>query len=305
MRTKFFKYLIYLVLITVSVSILSDCAINSQTKPNVSIISENYIPPKLIKDNKNFLAAQKILTDISNKNSLLAMELGKLPELQDGISHNDKEALLELTKIYHENQEKFDQVFEEMYKVGLPNVRKYNSPLQALFWLFEDNKVNAINVVRDSYYLQNLLIHAWDFPDKRWKKFSSVVDRLNAPELLDFYITNNFSYQLGRQQTPQDTFHYKSGQCVSLAVFGEYILKKAGYKTFIRMVKWGVPAFPNNAHAGAGVIVQDSSYLLVVDFGRMGNRMSGPYKNIQELDLRLSRGQKIIDRMWGYTYRWD
>ena len=39
--------------------------------------------------------------------------------------------------------QKFDSTFKQMYQVGKPDVRKYNSALQAMFWLFEDGKAKV------------------------------------------------------------------------------------------------------------------------------------------------------------------
>jgi hypothetical protein len=70
----------------------------------------------------------------------LARELGKLPELQDGVDQDDLEALRVIRTVYRENPKEFDAAFAEMYKVGKPEVRRYCSPLQALYWLAEDGR---------------------------------------------------------------------------------------------------------------------------------------------------------------------
>ena len=71
-------------------------------------------------------------------NSLVGMELRKLHEFQDGGSDSQKTALDDLATLYHSNPSAFDNTFREMYKIGMPKVRRYCTPLQALFWLFED-----------------------------------------------------------------------------------------------------------------------------------------------------------------------
>ena len=48
-----------------------------------------------------------------------------------------------------------------MYQVGIPEVRKYCSPLQALFWLAEDGKFVILSSVIVNYSFENLFSHAW------------------------------------------------------------------------------------------------------------------------------------------------
>jgi len=78
--------------------------------------------------------------ELSAKNPLLANELAKLPESQDGISNDENKALGKLVTLYNKNQGAFDKAFQEMYQIGKPEVRKYCSPLQAFYWLIEDDK---------------------------------------------------------------------------------------------------------------------------------------------------------------------
>lgn len=65
---------------------------------------------------------------IQQKNSLLAAELLKLPEIQDGISADESIALERIFELYNLKSTDFDAVFDEMYHVGLPDVRRYCSP---------------------------------------------------------------------------------------------------------------------------------------------------------------------------------
>jgi hypothetical protein len=77
---------------------------------------------------------------------LLAQEIGKLPEIQDGISDSEAIALEKLCDLYMKNPENFNKTFEKMYQVGKPEVRRYCSPLQAVYWLIMDGKTDAINI---------------------------------------------------------------------------------------------------------------------------------------------------------------
>ena len=125
-----------------------------------------------------------------------------------------------------------------------------------------------------------------------------MVDRLNSPELVDYWIWNNVTYRKAVAHGAYRTFKSKKGQCTDASYFSVHMLRKAGYKTFMRSVKWSYDPW-NGVHTGAGVILDDGSYLLVADFD--ASRMSGPYKDLSKLDNKLAGG-RIIDRRWGAYY---
>ncbi|MFO7666981.1 MAG: hypothetical protein R6V76_10210 [Desulfobacterales bacterium] len=227
--------------------------------------------------------------------SLLMRELGKLPELQDGISIKEAAALDIIANIYKNNTQAFIIAFGQMYSTGIPNVRKYCTPLQAIFWLAEDNEPDTIIMIIQQYSLKALLDKAWKFYDvsdieedrltsvikgiksdnmrqdylnrgkrlssgmlksaiieaykknrysftkearatigtlidRRWDDFDEVTDRLNAPELVDYYERKLFRYVLQEPSaSPYYVFTYNEGQCVSITGFTVYCLRKAGY----------------------------------------------------------------------------
>lgn len=128
------------ILLFVVIANLSGCA---TTKPNTPFTGP--YPPGF--------------KELSAKNPLLANELGKLPEIQDGIFDNEKIALEQIVLLYERYPNKFDDAFNEMYKIGLPGHRKYCSPLQALFWLAEDKNLSDEYI--NEYSLPKLLGTAW------------------------------------------------------------------------------------------------------------------------------------------------
>jgi hypothetical protein len=109
--------------------------------------------------------------ELADKNPLLAQELAKFPELQNGISEGEETALENIVRLYDDNPDKFDNIFEQMYKVGIPEVRKYCSPLQALFWVAKEGKYEEIKLLINNYYLDELLILAWDFSEQQIAPF--------------------------------------------------------------------------------------------------------------------------------------
>jgi len=353
MKRTVLRLLLWINLLFVVIAYLSGCA---ATKPNTPFAGPY----------------PKSFNELSAKNQLLAEELGKLPEFQDGITNAENNALERLVTFYNKNQRAFDKSFVEMYKIGKPEVRKYCSPLQALFWLANDNEFISYNDLLSDNWLKKLLKKAWKtdrlsyrlISDKqirevingiededrrriclgafkdgdtfrlqnlfllyyemskithkqliskkavkiikeniltpksppRWKDFNTVVDRLNAPELLDYYINQKITYKKNRinSHTPKHTYSHQWGDCDDLSVFGKYILSKGGYKAWPRYVHW---THDNRGHVGVVIILKDGRYLLAVDFdGR--NRISGPYTKLSEVDKTLSRGHFINDSGW-------
>jgi hypothetical protein len=53
-------------------------------------------------------------SNLADKNPLLAQELGKIPEIQNGISEKDSIALERICMLYNQNQKDFDSAFERI-----------------------------------------------------------------------------------------------------------------------------------------------------------------------------------------------
>lgn len=128
-------------------------------------------------------------SDIQNKNALLAQEIGKLPELHDGIQNNDTSAISLLCKIYNENGKLFDDFFKKIYNVGLPDVRKYCSPLQAVFWIAQKGDEKKVKNVIYNYSLKDLLSQAWKFdpPTLTDDEIAEIIESISDNELKQRY----------------------------------------------------------------------------------------------------------------------
>ncbi|MFX0202326.1 MAG: hypothetical protein ACFFCW_39950 [Candidatus Hodarchaeota archaeon] len=253
---------------------------NIITKPNLSIIDEKKAPSKTKKGDAAFIKTKSLLLKISGMNSLLAIELGKLPDLLDGVSPSEAAAIEEMVVLYNNDPGVFNSAFREMYSVGLPEVRKYSSPLQALFWLAEEGTLKKGKNPLIRYSLHKLLKKAWTkigFKGKRWEDFEVVADRLNAPELLDYYIDHNFKkikLPESKSHNVYDVFVRKEGWCGELAMFGVKILKRAGYNADLYWdMAWPKPSYGRFAVSGHTVAayVKDGLRCVFVDFTRFGN----------------------------------
>jgi len=139
--------------------ILWSCSV--AISPMVSSIAENYNPPSENRENENILEAKKILAEIKEKNSLLALELAKLPELKNNISIKEVESLKNILTLYEIDPLAFNIAFDKMYKEGIPEIRKFCTPLQAFFGLSGKVQFSKQNNPLLNYDLENFLNKAW------------------------------------------------------------------------------------------------------------------------------------------------
>ena len=293
-------------------------------------------------------------------NLLLAQELGKLPELKDGVSPVEVAALEEVLRLYEMDPQAFDSVFQQMYKVGLPEVRKYCSPLQALFWLAEDGKLEEMASIVQDYSLYNLLRSSWAFgekingkvltlseeqiqeitqylgeeeracveryqpeqrskvisvlykrdpkafpkearriiksalkDDRRWKDFNTVIARLNAPELIDYYERQRIRYYYERLHGEDFAevlyvFTHNRGHCAMITAFTVYCFQRAGYKANIYYVD-----DPRNSQPHRVCLFEVNGKKYVMDNGRPHQFGIVPYHQ-----YRINRNPHLYERAW-------
>lgn len=169
----------------------------------------------------------------------LPVEIHRLPDYQGNI---EGDRLLALNRFYSiiENATHDQMKNLELYlNMGIPNRRSYCAPLQALLWVLEkENDVNVLN-----YTLTQLLDKAWVFSEQnRWQDYEVVTDRLNAPDLVNYYQRVRFIYisKRGKERAghgePRKLFDTNRGNCDDHAEFADYCLKKAGYETSVKNV---------------------------------------------------------------------
>jgi hypothetical protein len=338
MRGCTIKYSLCSIILTLSFLFLSSCASFGPTKPNP--VFQGPYPAKYY--------------ELAEKNPLLAQELGKLPELQDGIFDSEASALEKIVELYNADPSGFTDAFEQMYQVGKPEVRKYCSPLQALFWLVESDRRDDAKGILKHYSLEELLRTAWPskksvlteyqildiiggiknehdrkdyeewyskidnskklwsslltdylvepknfsergqrilaklmkppepFKEEEWEDFDTVADRLNAPELLHYYMRDNFHYEAytGLGGGARGIFKRKWGNCCDHEDFQSYCLRKAGYKTRSLTV-WSISGWCTGHRV---TLFHDKGKIYFMDNGRL----RGPYQSMLDApyDLR-------------------
>jgi hypothetical protein len=207
----------FLFLVSILVLVFGCTAPILPTRPNISSIC--WIQSAEVRE---------LFSQLSSIDSAVAIEIGKLPEFQDNIGEPQIQALGRFLNLMANASYGEKENLSRLLKDGLPEVRKYSAPLQAIFGMLE--KKADENVL--AYSLKQLLDKAWDFSDSRWEDFETVTDRLNAPRLIDYYERKRFVYTLEAEHPgdPRWLFKTNKGTCVEFTRFSLVCLRKGGYK---------------------------------------------------------------------------
>jgi hypothetical protein len=213
------------------------------------------------KPNTPFAEPIDELNYIEKKNPLLAMEIRKLPDILDGLNNDERKALQRLSEIYAAQTSDFESAFAEMYKIGLPEHRKYCSPLQALLWIAMESSFSKEKNPIKPYALSNLLDEAWIFDPK-----------LSAH--VDFYVKKQINYSnyweipgySGNIGNPHYVFKYKKGDCLYTSAFIVEALRRNGYSAWIE--KMPPLRSVDSFHAVCVLEIQGEKY--IIDDGKEG-----------------------------------
>ncbi len=317
------------------------------------------------------------------------MELQRLPELSEYKTENSRKALENLRRIYEFSPDRFNTLFNAMDAEGIKDSRRYCTPLQGVFWMIQDGKLDRTGALlglritcvqgvdclpklesraddsAPEYHLSKILDEAWNgeaesklsvnirqvidkiqtksgteeyarlkkrhstqqlvgyvmedyikqkemfdtqdwatiqgaLDQSRWKNFYTVADRLNSPEVINYYINRYFFFRKTPSAGVYFTFLNNKAQCTDAAYFTVFMLNRAGYKTFIRSVKWDENPW-DGLHTGAGIILNNGSYLLVSNYTGI-NAISGPFKCVAAMDRKITGNRGIIHSQWGAYY---
>ena len=253
--------------------------------------------------------------EIIESNALLAKEIGKLPDIQDGISSDEMIALKRFDRIYNENPIHFDEYFDKMYQIGLPEVRKYSSPLQALFWLLQKNPELAYRRIKEKE-INWLLSSAWVYSDKsRWGNPQDVMDRLNAPILFERWLRRNFKYNFKKLpvrdpwsalQPAKQTLKIKKGICTDAAYLAYICLCKAGFETIPLRAYFHKESSKHPLGAFVGhticVIKKGNKFYMAGDTNLM-EMTKRPFKDLKEIAEYMAEFQGCL--LQGYTTGFD
>jgi hypothetical protein len=196
---------------------------------------------------KRILLLAALVFILSNPGAVIAQslslekEIARLPEMNASPNPKIADTILALSK-------KYPEAFQKMLNTGLPDRRKYCTPLQAVYWLLEDKREERADQILADYDLKKLLSFTWlsnqylqEHPEhqaafhKRWDDFDTVVDRLNSPELIDYYEKRYFKYihYLSGKASATLIFTTKEGNCDAYSAFTLLCLGKAGYNAWM------------------------------------------------------------------------
>lgn len=234
-----------------TLALILGCSATAPVKaPNINALYrvpslQKELPP--LPDNTRLLTqkplpqqAQIAFQRLFGVNRTLALEVGRLPAFQKGIKEKEILAITRLTELVENARPEQKTNLESLLKIGLKDSRGYSSPLEAIFWILEKDDYDRNKQVLQ-LPLEELLDKAWDFSDRtRWGDYETVTDRLNAPELVNYYqrirlvyISRGVGTREGLIGHPSDLFLSGCGNCYDHSEFAAYCLEKAGYKTSI------------------------------------------------------------------------
>ena len=207
-------------------------------------ILQKQLPP-LADKSRNFTQeplseeAQIAFQRLFGVNRTLALEAGRLPAFQKGIKEKEVLALTRFTDLVQNATPEQKTNLESLLRIGLQEFRRFSSPLEAIFWTLEKGDYDRNKQVLQ-LPIEELLDKAWDFSERtRWEDYEIVTDRLNAPELVNYYQRVRLIYEskLGKLDTftgdVRGLFASNFGNCNDYSKFAAYCLEKAGYKTSI------------------------------------------------------------------------
>ena len=86
-----------------------------------------------------------------------AIELGRLPEFQDGVNEREILALENFVNFLSVSTDNDKAALGKILSIGKPKYRQFSSPLQALFWLAEKRELKREKNPLQDYCLDKLL----------------------------------------------------------------------------------------------------------------------------------------------------
>jgi len=230
----------FLFLFSVLGVLMLGCVATQPTSPNISAFYripalEAQLPPFQAKSKQSVqepipVEVGNLFQQLYSLDPELALEVGKLPEFQGKVGEKQVMALSRFVTLIKKATPGQRDNLAEFLKVGKPTIRRYSTLLQAVFWILErDGKANPLRLP-----LTLLLAQAWNYTDQtRWGDFEVVTNRLNSPELIDYYERMNFQWWYfpgDRFGEERSIFRSKRGDCRDYTAFSVYCLQKAGYK---------------------------------------------------------------------------
>lgn len=234
----------------------------------------------------------KMLTNGKATIVMLGHGLSRLPDLNDGISEKEIQALMSIFELAV-SVNKRDRLF--LANMADENNRPYqfSGSLQGLLWMFENNdfKYSYLSRRERSVFRD----YAWQEAPKRCK----------TPEQALHYLTTNYSYIMNRytSQTCREFFDKKFGDCTEFSLLAGRLLNNMGYEVHILLTR------PSPTIGHASVIFSKGVDLWLFDASRIAT--------VNVLKKKINKGQlepgdrlvwdamNGIDRIIGPVYKLD
>lgn len=270
--------------------------------------------------------AERDLTDLSKVNPILADELRKLPELKKGLDGKGILAVNRIVTYYTQSQnpEEVKQIFDRILSIGKKERRKFSAPLQALFWLAEENEIplnqNPLKLYSSERYrvfnkhlgedeeVITFVYNVWrrSFHTDKWKDPNEIIDRLNSPHLFDLFFRDNIAYDHQKSkrasfdrgyyenwgsylQSAKVTIQSRKGTCQDAANLADEILSKVGYDVRPLQVKFRRPTPTGSNRHWIGVLKEGGLFYKIADDYKQFDGIVGPFKSVKEVAEEVAR----------------
>ena len=263
---------------------------------------------------------EKELAILSSINPALADELRRLPELRRGLDEKGTQALHRIVTFYTQSQnpEEVKQIFDRILSIGKKERRKFSAPLQALFWLAEENEIplnkNPLTLPSKERYrtfnkhlgedeeVIQFVYNVWKktYNTDKWKDPNEIMDRLNSPHLFDLFFRDNIAYDFAKLlaslndrrfienwgtylQSAKLTIKRRKCICLDAANMATEILRRAGYDAKPLQVKYRSPTRSGTYHHWVGLLKEDRFFFKLADTSYINEGVVGPFKSIKEI----------------------
>lgn len=131
-------------------------------KPQLQPLPEKFKPPT---QEPLPVAAQTLFQQLYALDAALTLEVGKLPEFQGKVDQREILALTRFIDVISNASQGEKSNLTYFLEVGKPAIRRYCAPLQAIFWLLEEDEI-YLKPNPLQYPLREILLFAWDFKKK-------------------------------------------------------------------------------------------------------------------------------------------
>jgi hypothetical protein len=175
-----------------------------------------------------------------------------------------------------------------MLEEGIPDKRKYCTPLEALIWILYDKEPGDPTITSLLEDPIGLTKYSWrnssvsnNYKSDRWKNFDEARDRVNSPELINLFIFDYLTFDMHRDSIhPQNiytTYKIRRGVCRHAAALSTDFLVHNGYNGKNLTVLYAL----NKGHSVSTIDTKDGIYI-IVDFRGRYLPITGPFKTYND-----------------------